>query len=164
MSSRRVTAVLRAGSSACAIQAARVVPNRSVSCCQACRFRSACSGPDWHGCDLCPELCAPAFLFRGHARFMAVDVNVVGVDAHQEIGSRFGPALAHESGFQSDGKQQQRMSRGDGPGSAVGAEESGGGGIARDSGIRRAGWSPRRDWTWHGSRQPGRRGSGAAIG
>ncbi len=85
--------------------------------------------PRRHGRDLLPELGAPAFLLRGHARFMAVDMYVVGVDAQQEVGSRSGPARG-ESGFQSHRQQQQRMARGDGPGEAVGAEESGGRRIA----------------------------------
>jgi hypothetical protein len=60
---------------------------------------------------------------------MAVDMYVVGVDAQQEVGSRSGPAR-RESGFQSHRQQKQRMARGDGPGEAVGAEESGGRRIA----------------------------------
>ena len=74
--------------------------------------------PCWRGGDMGPEFVAVNFLLRREGRLMAVEMNVVGIDAEQKIGARSCPSRG-KSGFHADGKQQQWVGRGDRPAEAI---------------------------------------------
>ena len=86
----------------------------------------------WRGGDMGPKLLAAAFLFFGESRFVAVEMNVVGIDAEQKVGAR-SRSSRDKPGFHTDGKQQQRMGRGDRAAEAIRAKEASGRGIAGGS-------------------------------
>ena len=79
-----------------------------------------------------PELLAAAFFFLREGRFVAVEMNVVGIDAEQKVGAR-SRSSRDKPGFHTDGKQQQRMGRGDRAAEAIRAKEASGRGIAGGS-------------------------------
>ena len=75
-----------------------------------------------------PEFLAAAFLFLRQGRFVAVEMNIVGIDAEQQIGTR--PRASRcKSGFQAHREQQQGMAGCDCPAEAIRAKKAGRRGI-----------------------------------
>jgi hypothetical protein len=58
--------------------------------------------------DALPVLPPPLLFIGGQLRFMGIDVDVIGIDTQQEF-SADTAVSGHESGFEADGKQQERM-------------------------------------------------------
>jgi hypothetical protein len=84
------------------------------------------------GGDMGPKLLAAAFLFLRQCRLVAIEMDVVGIDAKQKVGAWSWPSRG-KPGFHTDGKQQQRVGRGDRAAEAIRAKQSGRCGIARGS-------------------------------
>lgn len=84
------------------------------------------------GGDMGQKLLAAAFLFFGESRLVAVEMNVVGIDAEQKVGAR-SRASRSKPGFYADGEQQQWVRCRDCAAEAIRAKQSGRRGIAGGS-------------------------------
>jgi hypothetical protein len=61
-----------------------------------------------NGRDALPVLPSPLLFIDRQLRLMGIDVNIIGIDTQQEF-SADTAVSGHESGFEADGKQQERM-------------------------------------------------------